>query len=125
MRCNSQGVVNMEIQYKQMGDYQIPDLILEQPEQTLGKYGEMRKQFLMEHKSWKYQYLLMRCQLAQHLLEIDQTAQRREQELIQAMCQKKQVNEALKEKDPMQWVSEMNQIRHAAEEIILEELIHS
>ena len=69
--------------YIQNGDYQIPDLKLsEQPEKPLGKYGRMRKAYLKEHRPILYNQLLMSEKLYPHLIEIDETAQSRLEQLI-------------------------------------------
>ena len=69
--------------YIQNGDYQIPDLKLsEQPEKPLGKYGRMRKAYLKEHRPILYNQLLMSEKLYPHLLEIDETAQSRLEQLM-------------------------------------------
>ena len=40
----------MEMTYRQNGDYLIPDIRLSEQEETpIGKYGQMRKQYLKEH----------------------------------------------------------------------------
>lgn len=36
--------------YTMNGDYMIPDLKIEVPEQPLGKYGRMRQKYLKEHR---------------------------------------------------------------------------
>ena len=47
------------LRYTLQGDYYLPDLALNEEEPTYGKYGMLRKQFLKEHRSAKYQYLLL------------------------------------------------------------------
>ena len=104
--------MNNPMTYIQNGDYLIPDLKLsEQPEKPLGKYGRMRKAYLKEHRPILYNQLLMSEKLYPHLLEIDETAQSR--------------LEQLKASDPMRWVGLMNTCKAQAEEILMAELIHS
>ena len=43
------------LRYTLQGDYYLPDLALNEEESTYGKYGMLRKQFLKEHRSAKYQ----------------------------------------------------------------------
>ena len=45
------------LSYTLHGDYYLPDLEINEEETTYGKYGIMRKQFLKEHRSARYQYL--------------------------------------------------------------------
>ena len=49
-------------------------LLLNEEEPIYGKYGMLRKQFLKEHRSAKYQYLLLTGKLTEHLNQIDQEA---------------------------------------------------
>ena len=62
--------------YMLHGDYYLPDLVLREEEPTYGKYGMLRKQFLKEHRSAKYQYLLLTGKLTEHLNQIDQEARK-------------------------------------------------
>ena len=49
-----------KLTYIRCGDYDIPNLKLsEQPETSIGKYGRMRKSYLMEHSPNLYNHLLM------------------------------------------------------------------
>ena len=112
--------------YTQNGDYLIPDLSLsEQPEKPLGKYGRMRKAYLKEHRPILYNQLLMSEKLYPHLLEIDETAQSRLEQLMPQLAKDAGATEQLKANDPMRWVGLMNTCKAQAEEILMAELIHS
>ena len=112
--------------YIQNGDYLIPDLKLsEQPEKPLGKYGRMRKAYLKEHHPILYNQLLMSEKLYPHLLEIDETANSRLEQLMPQLTAAAGVTEQLKASDPMRWVGLMNTCKAQAEEILLAELINS
>lgn len=112
--------------YTMNGDYQIPDLKLtEQPEKPLGKYGRMRKAYLKEHRPILYNQLLMSEKLYPHLLEIDETAQSRLEQLMPQLAKDAGATEQLKANDPMRWVGLMNTCKAQAEEILMAELIHS
>ena len=101
---------------------------LELPEEETpryGKYGRMRHTYLREHKKAYYTTLLFDGKLVAHLNEIDDAANS-QMELITTQIAKSQgINEALKAKDQMAWVGAMNNIRNAAEEIVLHEVIYS
>ena len=45
-----------EISYSQNGEYQIPDISLEETRGTIGKYGMMRKEYLRNHKGSQVQH---------------------------------------------------------------------
>lgn len=112
--------------YTRNGDYLIPDLKLsEQPEKPLGKYGRMRKTYLKEHRPILYSQLLLSEKLYPHLLETDETANRRLDQLMQALALEAGATESLKASDPMKWVGLMNSCKAQAEELILAELINS
>ncbi len=112
--------------YTMNGDYQIPDLKLtEQPEKPLGKYGRMRKAYLKEHRPLIYNQLLLTEKLYPHLIEIDETAQSRLEQMMPQLAEDAGATEQLKASDPMRWVGLMNTCKAQAEEILMAELIHS
>ena len=112
--------------YTMNGDYQIPDLKLtEQPEKPLGKYGRMRKAYLKEHRPLIYNQLLLTEKLYPHLIEIDETAQSRLEQIMPQLAKDAGATEQLKASDPMRWVGLMNTCKAQAEEILMAELIHS
>ena len=112
--------------YTMNGDYQIPDLKLtEQPEKPLGKYGRMRKAYLKEHRPLIYNQLLLTEKLYPHLIEIDETAQSRLEQMMPQLAKDAGATEQLKASDPMRWVGLMNTCKAQGEEILMAELIHS
>lgn len=103
-----------------------PDLVLsEGQEPHYGKYGRMRKAFLKEYRSGLYASLLMTGKLTAHLNEIDDAAHERMDLLIRQMAERQHIDEALKARDQVGWVGAINNIRNAAEEIVLEQLIYN
>ena len=115
-----------EITYTKQGDYLIPNLTLpKQPELPLGRYAMMRRRFLEQHRQATYMTLLTTCTLNRHLYDIEQTALRRLEQITVQLAAQQGVTETLKERDPMQWVQRMNNIRGQAEEMILDELIYN
>ena len=102
----------MELTYMMKDGYRLPDLLPPQePETALGKYGLLRRRYLKEHRKV--------------LAEIDRTARQRVEQTVTAMAQAEGVTEELKAADPMKWVGLMNNLRNAAEETVLAELIYS
>ena len=115
----------MKLTYQKNGDYYIPNIRMdEQPEEGLTKYGMMRRTYLKENRKGVYSGLLLSGELMGHLLEIQETAERRMEELTEQMAAEAGVTEELKASDPMKWVQMQNNIRHTAEEVILDELIY-
>ena len=110
-----------------LGDVEMyyPDLELPVDEEPhYGKYGRMRKAYIKEHRPWLYAELLFGGKLVSHLNSIDDTAHQRMELLIQQLQVQLGVYEELKSRDQMGWVGACNNIRNAAEEIVLNELIY-
>ena len=105
--------------YTLHGDYYLPDLVLREEEPTYGKYGMLRKQFLKEHRSARYQYLLLTGKLNEHLNQTDQEAREQVETLMEQMTEKQGVTEELKAQDQMERVRLMNNIKASAEEMVL------
>ena len=110
--------------YTLHGDYYLPDLVLREEEPTYGKYGMLRKQFLKEHRSARYQYMLLTGKLNEHLNKIDQEVREQVETLMEQMIEKQGVTEELKAQDQMKWVRLMNNIKASAEEIILKNMVY-
>ena len=110
--------------YTLHGDYYLPDLVLREEEPTYGKYGMLRKQFLKEYRSARYQNMLLTGKLNEHLNQIDQEAREQVEMLMKQMAEKKGVTEELKVQDQMKWVRLMNNIKVSAEEIILKNMVY-
>lgn len=116
----------MELAYRMNGDYLIPDIEMdEQPTESIGKYGRMRKSFLKEHRSGTYNALLLQNTLTAHLLEIDRTAREQIEQATAQMAKAENVTESLKATNQMAWVQQMNNIRARAEETVLQGLIYA
>ncbi|MGM9604725.1 MAG: TnpV protein, partial [Faecousia sp.] len=108
--------MNNTLTYRQNGDYLIPNLELsEQPVKPLGKYGRMRKTYLKEHRPILYSQMLLSEKLYPHLLEIDETANSRLEQMIPELAKAAGATEALKASDPMRWVGLMNNCKAQAE----------
>ena len=76
--------------YTLHGDYYLPDLVLNEAEPT---YGMLRKQFLKEHRSARYQYLLLTGKLNEHLNQNRSGSQRNRWKcLMKQMAEKKGCN---------------------------------
>ena len=110
--------------YTLHGDYYLPDLVLREEEPTYGKYGMLRKQFLKEHRSARYQYMLLTEKLNEHLNQIDQEVREQVETLMEQMTEKQGVTEELKAQDQMERVRLMNNIKASAEEIVLKNMIY-
>lgn len=116
----------MELEYIKTGDYYIPTLMAnKEPEEVLTKYGLMRKTFLKEHRRGIYTGMMLEGTLKEHCLSIQHQADERMDVLIEQMAQEQGVDEKLKVSDQMRWVRMMNNIRNAAEEIVINEIVYA
>ena len=117
-------IMENKLNYTQNGDYLIPNLTLSETEtKPLGKYGRMRKKYLQENRPVLWNSMILSETLYPHLREIDETANRRLEQMMPELMKQNGVTEELKAKDPMMWVGLMNNLKSQAEETILAELI--
>ena len=114
-----------ELNYTLHGDYYLPDLEINEEEPTYRKYGIMRKQFLKEHRSARYQYLVLTGKLTEHLNQVDKEVREKVEILMEQMAEQWGVTEELKMQDQMEWVRRMNNIKNVAEEMVLLEIIYA
>lgn len=113
------------LSYTLIGDYYLPDLLPPQGETpNYGKYGSLRLRYLKEYKRGRYVSLLTQGELVKHLNAVDKEASERMEYLIKSMKQQHGITEQLKAQEQMKWVGLMNNIKSAAEEIILKELVY-
>ena len=118
MNTNSRNVT-----YSTVGDYQLPNLTLNQPRKPLGKYGRMRLNFLKQQHPVLYNTMLLNGSLYPHLMEVEQTAESRMQQTMEQLLAQNPAPD--KESRQMEWVQHMNSLRAQAEELVLTELIYS
>ena len=115
-----------ELTYTRVGDYYIPDLILDEDpatEKFYGKYGGLRRTYLREHKPKLWMVLVNTGGADDHLTSIEREAERLMDTLLPQMMKASGVTEELKARDQMAWVGLMNNCKNRAEEIILADLI--
>ncbi|MCM1159273.1 MAG: TnpV protein [Clostridium sp.] len=105
-------------------DLYYPDLGL--PEGThynIGKSGLMRWEYLKANNRMEYIRLLLDGKLNEYLHEVDEECHARVKLLVEQMKAGAGIAEELKAKEQMKWVGLMNNVRSAAEEIVLRELV--
>ena len=112
------------LSYTLYGDYYFPDLEINEEEPIYGKYGIMRKQFLKEHRSARYQYLVLTGKLTEQLNQVDKEAREKVEMLMEQMVEQWGVTEELKMHEQMEWVRRKDNIQAIAEEIALKEIIY-
>lgn len=112
--------------YSAHGDYSIPNLALpESSDYQIGIWGQRRLDYLKKHRRVFYINLLTSGKLAEHLQEVDVTAQKRWETIAGQMVRVQGVTEQFKAEHQMEWVGRMNNIHACANKIILTEMIYS
>ena len=110
------------ITYELRGEQYYP--LLELPEQKeIGKYGRLHLKYLKEHRKGRYTNLLSEGALNQRLYAIDVEAKAMIESIITRLAAERGIDENMKARDILRWVSEMNNIKASAEEIVLREVI--
>ena len=98
------------IEYTKIGDYYMPNLVLEKEEKiVLNKYGRMRLNFLKENKKAEYMIMFTKGTLNKHLKEIQETAEKRIDIIIEQLKQQNNLTEKMKNTDQLYWVSSLKE----------------
>lgn len=115
------------IQYRQVGDYLIPNLTLppEEANITLGKWGMLHKDYLLKNKKVAVAIMTAEGKFWQYLADIDKQAEEMFSRIISDMAKAEGVTEELKTDNQMLWVERMNNIQARAREITCNELIYN
>lgn len=115
----------MTITYSTNDDYLIPNILSDYsaPFSSLGKYAELRKDYLKEHKQGIYNGLLLSGQLYSHLQEIQKQAQ----SILSAFINQAKPAYTMLEghSEQTDWPQYKNLYLAATNEVILNELIYS
>jgi len=83
----------------------------------------MRLRFLKENKPILYNQMILNGTLQSHLVETNETVNRRLEKMIPEMAAAEGIDENLKSADQMEWVRRMNSVRFRAEEIVISEVV--
>ena len=115
----------MNITYRTVGDYRIPNITLPaEASKSLSLWELKRKDYLMKHKRVQFNNMLMNGTLWTHLAEVDEQAADMFSRLVEQMKVNEGVTEQLKADDQIDWVSRMNNIESRAREIVNNDLIY-
>ena len=110
--------------YREENGNLVPDVEL--PEQKpIGQYGRMHLDYLKQHRRGRYSTLLGEGRLNAYLADVDEQAHEMLSSLTVELAKAQGIDEHLKATDQMRWVQLMNNVRNAAEETIMRELIHA
>ena len=113
------------LKYELVGDYY---LIVgdDEPEedQPIGVWGQRHLRHLKRHHKVIYANLLTTGKLNDYLADLNEQAEAMFSQLVKLLAEKEGVTEVLKAENQMLWVQKMNNLRNAAMEIVLNELIY-
>ena len=113
-----------EITYTETNGINYPNLALpDQPKVNIGKYGQMRLDFLKKHRRGTYTTLLTEGRLLAHLSAIDQEAHSQVEIITKELAKQRGIDENLKANNMLLWVQEMNNCKASAEEVVMQEVI--
>ena len=110
--------------YREENGRLIPEMKL--PEQTnyqIGKYGQFYLDYIKNHRRGRYTTLLIEGKLNTRLHEIDLEANEMLETIIPRLTAERGIDENMKALDMLRWVTEMNNIKANAEEIVLREVV--
>lgn len=110
-----------KIEYIQVGDYQLPNLKVE--EMHLNRFGRTKLDYLKKYDYGLYFKLISKNELNDYLLKVQKEADDLYDRLVEEYKTKWNVTEELKQNDQMKWVQMMNNIKKSIEEIVFRELI--
>ena len=94
-----------------------------QPAGSIGKYGEMRRRYLLEHRKARYTMMMLEGTLKQHLMDVNEEAHRQIAAVIYDLLRANPAPD--KAANQIGWIQHMNMLKLKAEEIILRELIYT
>ena len=110
--------------YTQVGDYNLPNLMLSNEEsKSIGIWGQRHARYLKQNRKVLYMNLLTSGKLNAYLADIDKQAQERFERFIESMKQAQGITERIKEENALEWVQRLNNIRACAMEIVNKEII--
>ena len=121
----STNAVRTEIHYAQVGEYQLPLLILSQScdSEPLGKYGRMRLAYLNNQRPVLYNRMLLNGTLWPHLQEVQRAASEQLERTIAALADKFPAPD--KERSQLFWAAHMNGLKAQAEEVVVREIVYA
>lgn len=96
----------------------------EQEQEPIGIWGQRHLRYLKEHRRVRYANLLTTGKLNDYLADLNEQAEAMFSQLVKLLAEMEGVTEVLKAENQMLWVQKMNNLRNAAMEIVLNELIY-
>lgn len=110
-----------EIEYIQVGDYQLPNLKVE--EMHLNRFGRAKLDYLKKYDYGLYFKLFSKNELNDYLLKVQKEADDLYERLVEEYKIKWNVTEELKQKNQIKRVLMMNNIKSSVDEIVYKTLL--
>ena len=121
------GAEMAQIDYVQVGEYLLPNLILNEPPRELAepitKYCAMRRSYLREYRTITYNRLLLTERLFPHLREVQAAAHERIDAIMSDILTFRPPPD--KAADNLAWAAHMAEVHRIAERMMLYEVIYA
>lgn len=111
------------LKYELVGDYYLIADDDEPEERPIGIWGQRHLRYLKQHRKTVYTELLTSGKLNGYLANMNEQAEDMFLRLVEELAEKEGITERLKAENQMEWVTQMNNIRNRAMEIINKEHI--
>ena len=108
------------MEYSNVNGYLIPNLTLNEEPEEVGKYGSLRRQFLMEQAPFLFDQMLLEGTLYPHLREVDCSVREQMEQTMQALMHQSSAPSC--QTNPLEWAQWMNSLKHQAEELAMEQI---
>jgi hypothetical protein len=119
----TKGVKMDELTYHEENGFLYPDLLMDMQTQPIGKYGLLRRDYLMTQRPIVFTNLITTGKLQDHLAEVDSQAKERVEAIVSRRAQALGIDEQMKESNQMGWIGAINNLKSAAEETVVRELV--
>lgn len=115
----------MKLNYIKVESYLLPNLVTNNENGVINKYGYLRLNYLKENKKGLYTSLILQDKLTNHLVSVSNECEIRVNFLIENYKKMDKLTEKKKENNQIEWVKMMNNYKNMAEEIVLNEIIYN
>ncbi len=88
----------------------------------IGEWSELRKKYLIEEKPADYEELVESKLLIEYFAGYEEMCRKRFDELVEEQMEHEGINEEMKSRNPLEWVSWVNNIRSQVREILTAEI---
>ncbi len=89
-----------------------------EPTETVGKFGTMWKEYMMEHHPQRMSELIISGQINQKILQVDEEMEKRKENLIQKLLEAQPLPQT---EDTLAREAHLNMIYKTAEELLIQE----